>query len=330
MKQDWTHDELIEHWTLAPTELVLLMNKSGAGRIGFAALLKFFQVEGRFPGSRSNVPETAVEYLLRQTRVASSCWADYDWQGRTIKYHRAEIRVLFGFREATAEDSEAVMRWLHDHMFARERHPERLREAALQRFRELRLEPPTTERLDRLLGSALRNFEEQFSGTLLDRLSQWTKEALDALLHLTNPEATRVPLHDLRADAGPVGIETLEEELSKLECLRNIELPPDLFNRLSAPIVQGYRRRVAIEEVHELRRHPEAVRITLLAAFCHLRTGELVDTLSDLLIDMVHRVAHRAEVKVDRELIADFKRVSGKNNLLFKIAEASLDQPNHW
>jgi hypothetical protein len=69
--------------------------------------------------------------------------------------------------------------------------------------------------------------------------------------------------------------------------------------------------------------------MTLLAAFCHLRTGELVDTLSDLLIDMVHRVAHRAEVRVDRELVADFKRVSGKNNLLFQIAAASLDRPDH-
>jgi hypothetical protein len=42
---------------------------------------------------------------------------------------------------------------------------------------------------------------------------------------------------------------------------------------------------------------------------------------------MIHKVAHRAEVKVERELIADFKRVSGKNTLLFEIAEASLAQP---
>jgi hypothetical protein len=68
--------------------------------------------------------------------------------------------------------------------------------------------------------------------------------------------------------------------------------------------------------------------MTLLAAFCDLRTGELIDTLCDLLIDMVHRVAHRAEVRVEPELIADFKRVSGKNSLLFHIAEASLDHPD--
>ncbi len=84
---------------------------------------------------------------------------------------------------------------------------------------------------------------------------------------------------------------------------------------------------MAVEEIFELRRHPESLRLTLLSTFCHLRTRELIDTLSDLLVDMVHRVAHSTEVKVERELIADFKRVSGKNNLLFQIAEASLDHP---
>jgi hypothetical protein len=100
-----------------------------------------------------------------------------------------------------------------------------------------------------------------------------------------------------------------------------------MFDRIAPEIIQGYRRRAAVEEIHELRRHPSPVRFTLLAAFCHLRTGELIDTLCDLLIDMIHKVSHRAEVKVERELVADFKRVSGKNTLLFEIAEAALKYP---
>jgi TnpA family transposase len=328
MKRELTQDELIDHWTLAPTELVLLMNKTGPGRLGFAALLKFFQAEGRFPSSESDVPAEAVEYLVRQTKVAPLSWADYDWQGRTIKYHRAEIRSLFGFREAMVEDCEGVMSWLREHLLAQERHPERILEAALQRFRALKTEPPTAGRLERMLRSTLQTFEEDFGKKLFDQLSQETIARLDALLEPPLPESVGVPLHDLRADPGPVSIETLEEELNKLALLRSLELPPNLFDQISLRIVQGYRRRVAVEEVHELRRHPATIRMTLLSAFCHLRTGELIDTLGDLLIDMVHRVAHRAEVRVQRELIADYKRVSGKNNLLFQIAEASLDHPD--
>jgi hypothetical protein len=42
MKQHWGTDELVEHWTLSPRETELLMNKTGATRLGFAVLLKFF------------------------------------------------------------------------------------------------------------------------------------------------------------------------------------------------------------------------------------------------------------------------------------------------
>ena len=328
MKRELTQDELIERWTLAPSELVLLMNKSGPGRVGFAALLKFFQAEGQFPNSAGDVPAEVVEYLVRQTKVAPLSWAEYDWQGRTIKYHRAEIRSLCGFREATVEDCEAVMGWLCEHVLAQERHPERILEAALQRFRELKIEPPTAGRLERMLRSTLQTFEEDFGRLLFNQLSPATIARLDALLEPPSPESVGVPLHDLRADPGPVSIETLEEELSKLVLLQSLELPPHLFDRISLRIVKGYRRRVAVEEIHELRRHPATIRMTLLSAFCYLRTGELIDTLGNLLIDMVHRVAHRAEVRVERELIADYKRVSGKNNLLFQIAEASLDHPD--
>lgn len=44
----------------------------------------------------------------------------------------------------------------------------------------------------------------------------------------------------------------------------------------------------------------------------------------ELLIQIVHRISIRAERKVEKELIADFKRVSGKNNILFRMATASL------
>jgi hypothetical protein len=39
MKRQWTRDELADHWTLAPTELELLANKTGATRLGFVVLL---------------------------------------------------------------------------------------------------------------------------------------------------------------------------------------------------------------------------------------------------------------------------------------------------
>lgn len=47
-------EELIGSWTLLQDDRELLANKTGATRLGFAPLLKFFELEARFPGSASH------------------------------------------------------------------------------------------------------------------------------------------------------------------------------------------------------------------------------------------------------------------------------------
>jgi hypothetical protein len=76
------------------------------------------------------------------------------------------------------------------------------------------------------------------------------------------------------------------------------------------------------------RRHPNAARITWLAAFVYLRARSLTDDLVDLLIETIHQIGARAERKVERELLDDLKRVTGKQNLLFELADVTLAQPD--
>jgi len=67
--------------------------------------------------------------------------------------------------------------------------------------------------------------------------------------------------------------------------------------------------------------------VTLLAALLAEREREVTDSLVDLLIATVHRIGARAERKVTEELVKAFRRVTGKENILFAIAEASLARP---
>jgi hypothetical protein len=48
-------------------------------------LLKFFEVEDRFPEDAGEIPVPAVSYVARQVKVAAEEWAAYDWSGRAIK-----------------------------------------------------------------------------------------------------------------------------------------------------------------------------------------------------------------------------------------------------
>jgi Domain of unknown function (DUF4158) len=169
MKRDSQADELAEQWTLLPGERELLANKSGATRLGFAVLLKFFQCEARFPQSRQEVPLNVVGFLAKQVEVSAACYAEYDWQGRAIKYHRAQIRSFLGFREATLRDAETLTAYLSEHVVPQAWSDEQVKAAAYQRLRALAIEPPTSERLDRIIASAAHTFEGRFCTATLEQ-----------------------------------------------------------------------------------------------------------------------------------------------------------------
>jgi hypothetical protein len=70
------------------------------------------------------------------------------------------------------------------------------------------------------------------------------------------------------------------------------------------------------------------LRRTLLATLCWVPAAEITDGLVDLLIQLVHRINARGEKRVEGEMIADLRRVAGKESILFKLAEAALDHPD--
>lgn len=89
-------DELIGCWTLVGDEPALVEGKRGATRLGFSLLLRFYTECGRFPRGRSEIPDAAVDYVARQVGVAASELGFYEWSGRTIEFHRGQIRRAFG------------------------------------------------------------------------------------------------------------------------------------------------------------------------------------------------------------------------------------------
>lgn len=191
--------------------------------------------------------------------------------------------------------------------------------------------------VDRLIRSAIRTYETNFFESTLPLLLPETTAEIDLLLSTVSTtdsmgstgeqvERTTSALNDLKADPGRVGLESVLI-VTKLQTLRQLKLPSNLFVGVSPKILQTYKQKVASESPGELRSRPPAIRYTLIAAFCYLRSQEITDGLVELLLTIVHRLGTKAETKVEKELMADFKRVNGKTGLLYQIAEAALAEP---
>jgi len=334
LKSAWPMDELILHWTLQADERPLIGNKTGATRLGFALLLKFFTFSGCFPECADEVPAVVVEYVGKQVGVSHTLWPEYNWQGRMIEYHRAQIRTWLGFRLPTVADSTVLTSWLDEQVGVQDRHLGRLIMVFLEKCRSQKIEPPSPARIERLVRSAVYAYDEKLCDSVSRCLSPEIRAKLKALLLPSRvapePEARLVPalLQELRGDAGPASLETVQQEMGKLDRVRALQLPDDLFASVPPKVLQSYRQRAAVEALYELRRHPEPLLMTLLAAYCHVRGQDLTDTLVDLLLDIVHHIASKAESRVEEQLIEELKRVAGKNGLLFRLAEAALDHPD--
>ncbi len=356
MRRDWEPEELIDCWTLVADDWRLVGNKTGATRLGFALILKYFDLEGRFP-RRGELPKAAVDYVARQVKVDPRAFGAYDWSGRSIKGHRAQIRKALGFRECTVGDEDKLAGWLAEEVCPVELGEERLREALLARCRAERLEPPGPSRFERVLASARAAFEQQFCAETVARLSEQAIRGLQELVddrqgspRLAGGDADNAAgdsadeqgtvattsvvgggpgvLAELKEDPGQLGLETLLREVGKLRRVRALGLPADLFADASEKLIAAWRARAARMYPSDFRAAPRPVRLTLLACLCWQRTAELTDGLVDLLIGLVHKIDARAEHRVERELLAELHRVRGKEGILFSLAEAALAQPD--
>ncbi|MBN8190577.1 Tn3 family transposase [Bacillus sp. NTK074B] len=334
MKKVWNLEELIEHFTIIPEESGLIGNKHGGTRLGFAVTLKFFQYKGRFPKGKQEISIDVVQYIAKQVGVSADSLKQYDWEGRTIKYHRAQIRDFMDFKEITSEDMERLKSWLQAKIIPNEMNIDRIRELALTHLRHSHLIPPTEDQLNRNIKSAIYQFEENISQSIFTKLSCHSKSKLDDFVRTwSNDEKikedqTILSFRELVSDPGRIGLDSLLKEIEKLQIVRDIQLPKELFSEIPPKLLRNYRQRAVSEDIRELRRHPENIRYTLLSAFFWSRGREITDNLVELLIQIVHRIGARAERKVEKEFLRDFRKVNGKTNVLFRLAEKAVEQPD--
>jgi hypothetical protein len=70
-------------------------------------LLLFFREHGRFPAAGSEIDRAMVCEIARKVHVPRPEDHVLNLSGRPAERHRAEIRALFGYREATVADAAA-------------------------------------------------------------------------------------------------------------------------------------------------------------------------------------------------------------------------------
>ena len=319
-------EEIFEHFTLTRDELCFLSElRKERNVLGFAVLLKTFVFLGYPPRDMRNIPSEIISRLSQQLQLNPEEFENYRWKGRLWDFHLASIRAFTGFRPVSVRDSEELGQWLVDKA---ESHPSRSKmfSAAIERYRNLRVELPTEKELQRLVGSA---WQEYLSGTcrkISERLSPEIRERMDQCLDARQDDKDRYEW--MKTRPGKFGMKSLLGEIGRLQFINGFEINADLHLRdVPEEVLKLLRERVAPEGSYQIKRHPEYFRYALLTVLLHFRRMELTDNIIDIFLDLARRIDKKADKTLERDLVRGIQTVYRKRELLYKIAKASTQNP---
>ncbi|MDJ1138805.1 Tn3 family transposase [Marinicella sp. X102] len=238
--------------------------------------------------------------------------------------HKAEVLEFLGIKKTSVNDRENLTAWLIDTAIPKTINFDKLLSRVDDWLFKQRLMRPTEAVLERLIRSATSQYEDKIFTNITSQISSSDKIKLDKFL---TSESAKIKFSTIKADPGKIGFESVVKESDKLAFINSITLPEKTFKQMNQKALSEYRMRVASQSAWETQRHPDNIRFALTSIFLYMRKAEIIDGLVELLIQVIHRLSVRADNKVKKTLLKDFKKVYGKNHILHQIADAALEHP---
>ena len=322
MEQLWSAEALRAHWVLAPEEKQLLEGMSRRRRLVLGYYLKYFQRHACFPSLADPVPKVLAEFLGEQIEYDGPLPSRVP--DRTDRHYRRLVATYLRLGRFDMDASAKFLDWLVADVLPQAPHVSVRDERLTAWFLENRVIRPSQTRLDELTVKAEHRFEHMVCRTISERLTARSTHGLDALL-ATGETMSRFAI--LGRDPNGASVRAVQDVVARLEIARGIGLAPRLLDGIHPEYVARFARRAASEDAWDMRRHPKPVRHALLGCYCAVKSVELTDDLGDLIVSITHKISARAESKVIKEYVADFRKTESKDTLLGKIVIAVDGQP---
>lgn len=255
-------------------------------KLAFAILLKFYEREGRPLLNSDSIPLDLLTSLPMQLDCDIEDCEGFDWEGSTAKRFRQKVRGFLGYRKARLSDVQGLTNYLIKRICDDGLTLSQCRMETDIYFKTQKLEPFKSDVTDTRVKRAYHHFEKRFFEATLTALSSHSKTTLDQLIDSDDDlpvtqKSEILYLRHIKQETKGSRKNNVEFEIKKLQCLRNLQLPQDLFQGFSPKLIKKYFLRVNSESPSHIKHHSESIRLSTLAAFCHHRSQQITDTLVD-------------------------------------------------
>ena len=327
MKQHWTKLELIKNWTLSENEIESINKKTA--KLAFALKMKYFDQQGSFLSSSSDVPLVILEYMANQLVVDTKDIEHYQWQSRTSQKHNQEIREYYGFKKANDSDFKLITELVEKKFLIEALPVNRIISHVYELLKKNKVEPPSTQEIYRYVNSVYVKCEQRFFDGCLESIG--TNKQYH-LLNLLDPhDSNQTILNMIRGATGKVSSETITEELDKLS---HIEFTGVLknkhFDKISRKLLKKYHDKVAIlppSLLLDIKNSNQSKFYALLACFCKHKGAKTIDNLIEIFIRKIRKIQRAAKDRAKEELWQYYTDID-KDSLLYQMIDISLTYPD--
>ncbi|MDQ1327173.1 MAG: hypothetical protein QG641_453, partial [Candidatus Poribacteria bacterium] len=309
LKGDITEREIIERYTLEPSELSLVKSYRG-DQLSLAVRMKLFQHLLNYNLPLEDVPQKVVDYVASQIQIQPYPLSDT----RGSMYRQISlIRNYTGF--SPFSENELAL-WLINEA-EKKSHLVDLINEAIFHLMEIEVELPAFQHLVRLTFSALHEADRRQSALLNQNISTELKDKLDALLQ-NECRYYRTPFYELKVPPKTPKANAIIQEVSLLQRLRSIGASFDALKQINndkikhfSEIAKSYKSNELYELVPETR-HP------ILLCFVYSRIKEVTDNILELLFRIWSRITKNAEI-VQNEYVLKRDEARRKNEDLSEL-----------
>ena len=330
---------------LQPDEMALIVEKYPTPRyiknkLAFAVALKYFQMHAQYPSDRNKASEKLIAFIADQLELTGlNNLHDFDWQGRSARRFKVWIRDFLGLQLPNDKHKNQLVKYLQDSIIPYGHDIQHCVEISYEYFAKQRVEPLQPMVINRLARQAYTKYYDQLFSSIHRSLTKASKQKIDALLeepdkskedgHSNEPLAQKeVRFKHLKKRMAGIKLKNIITEINKLSALREIQLPTSILDNLSQKVLHNLYLRAASETPRQFKKNGTMqTKYALMSILCYYRQKEIIDGLCESLITLIHRVKTTSEKHVDKQIVSGVKKVNGKFNILFKLANISVNHP---
>ena len=307
LKGDITDRELMERYTLEPSEL-LLIRDYGGDQLALAVRMKLFQHLLNHNLPLEEVPQKVVDYMAYQLQISSYLISDI----RDPRYGQiALIREYTGFCPFSAIDQNKLETWLIKES-EKQSHLIDLVNEAIFYLKEKKIELPSFQRLVRLAAAGLHEADRRQSELLNQSMPTELKEKLDSLLQSEN-RYQRTPFYELKEPPENPSANAIIKEVQLLQRLRSFNISFDVLEQINNDKLKHFSEIAKSYKSSELYDLVPETRYPILLCFICTRIKEVTDNIVELLFRLWNKITRNAERVQDEYVLMrdEFERDRG-------------------